>query len=33
MSKKTPVSEAKFFSLGKIDAWSLENDYMLNLCS
>lgn len=33
MSKETPVSEAKVLTLGKIDAWSPENDYMLNLCT
>lgn len=32
MSKETPVSEEKFLTLGKIDAWSLENDNRLNLC-
>lgn len=32
MSKETPVSEAKFLTLGKVDAGSPENDSVLNLC-
>lgn len=31
-SKETPMSEAKFLTLGKIDASSPENDVVLNLC-